>query len=44
MVKYKHTSASWLNNQYTNFGIVTKGMDVVEKIEVGDRILEITVE
>ncbi len=36
--------ASWLNNQYTNFGIVTTGMDVVEKIEVGDRILEITVE
>ncbi len=36
--------ASWLNGQYTNFGIVTKGMDVVEKIEVGDKILGITVE
>lgn len=36
--------ASWLNGQYTNFGIVTKGMDVVEKIEVGDKITQITIE
>lgn len=36
--------SSFLNGQYTNFGIVTKGMDVVEKIEVGDKILGITVE
>lgn len=36
--------ASWLNNQYTNFGIVTEGMDVVERIEAGDKILEIMVE
>ncbi|MDP3988487.1 MAG: peptidylprolyl isomerase [Candidatus Levybacteria bacterium] len=35
--------ASWLNGQYTNFGIVTKGMDVVGKIEAGDKILGITV-
>lgn len=38
------TEASWLNGQYTNFGIVTKGMDVVEKIEIGDKILGITTE
>jgi len=38
------TDASWLNGQYTNFGIVTKGMDVVNKIEIGDKILGITVE
>lgn len=38
------TESSHLNNQYTNFGIVTEGMDVVEKIEVGDKILGITVE
>lgn len=38
------TDASWLNGQYTNFGQVTKGMDVVEKIEIGDKILGITVE
>lgn len=36
--------ASWLNNQYTNFGIVKKGMDVVDKIQIGDKILGITVE
>lgn len=33
-----------LNGQYTNFGIVTKGMDVVDKIEIGDKILGITLE
>ena len=36
--------AAWLNGKYANFGIVTEGMDVVEKIEVGDKILSITVE
>lgn len=36
--------ASWLNKQYTNFGIVKEGMDVVNKIEIGDKILKITVE
>ncbi len=34
----------WLNGQYTNFGIVTKGMDIVGKIEIGDKILGITIE
>jgi peptidyl-prolyl cis-trans isomerase B (cyclophilin B) len=38
------TEASWLNGQYTNFGIVTEGMDVVEKIAVGDKIIGISVE
>lgn len=36
--------ASWLNGQYTNFGIVTKGMDVVNNIAIGDKILIITTE
>jgi len=36
--------ADWLNGQYTNFGIVTSGMDVVNKIKIGDKILGITVE
>lgn len=36
--------SSHLNNQYTNFGIVTEGMDVVEKIEIGDKILSISIE
>lgn len=38
------TDASWLNNQYTNFGMVTKGMDVVNKMQIGDKILGITIE
>lgn len=37
-------AAPWLNSQYTNFGKVTKGMDVVTKIAIGDKILGITVE
>ena len=36
--------ASWLNGQYTNFGIVTKGMDVVNQIQIGDKILGIQIE
>lgn len=38
------SDASWLNNQYTNFGIVTSGMDVVNKIAIGDKILKITIQ
>ena len=38
------TDANWLTGQYTNFGIVTEGMDVVNKIEVGDKILGIVIE
>lgn len=30
--------ASWLNNQYTNFGKVISGMDVVNNITIGDKI------
>lgn len=37
------TASAFLNGQYTNFGIVKSGMDVVEKIEIGDKILSITV-
>lgn len=36
--------ADSLFTQYTNFGTVTNGMDVVNKLEVGDKILEITVQ
>ena len=35
--------ASWLNNQYTNFGQVTAGQDVVQGIKVGDKIKKVTV-
>ena len=38
------SDASWLNGQYTNFGIVTNGIDVVNKIQVNDKILSITVQ
>lgn len=38
------TPADWLDNQYTNFGIVTEGMDVVEKIAIGDKIISVSVE
>ncbi len=38
------SDASWLNGQYTNFGIVTSGMDVVQKIAIGDKILGISVQ
>jgi cyclophilin family peptidyl-prolyl cis-trans isomerase len=33
-----------LNGRYTLFAYVTSGMDVVHTIEVGDRILEMTIE
>lgn len=36
--------ADWLDGQYTNFGMVTDGMDVVKQIKVGDKILSIEVE
>lgn len=36
--------ATWLDRQYTNFGIVESGMDVVDKIEIGDKILDVSVE
>ena len=38
------TDASWLDQQYTNFGEVTDGMDVVNKISIGDKILGIQVD
>ncbi len=35
--------SSHLNGQYTNFGMVVKGMDVVGKIAIGDKILSIRI-
>jgi len=35
--------ATWLDNKYTNFGIVTSGMDVVNSMQIGDKILGVTV-
>ncbi len=36
--------SQFLNGQYTNFGIVTKGMDVVNKLQIGSKILGIIIE
>jgi peptidyl-prolyl cis-trans isomerase B (cyclophilin B) len=36
--------ASWLDGQYTNFGFVTEGMNIVNQMEIGDKILSISVE
>lgn len=38
------TDADWLNGQYTNFGMVTSGMDVVKNLKIGDTIKQITFE
>ena len=38
------SDASWLNGKYTNFGIVTEGMDVVNAIAIGDKILGIVLD
>lgn len=38
------SDCGFLNEQYTNFGIVTEGMDVVDSIEIGDTITQIQVE
>ncbi len=38
------SEASHLNGKYTNFGVVTRGMDVVNKMVIGDKILGIEIE
>jgi len=37
------SDASWLNDQYTNFGQVTTGQDVVDGIRIGDKIKKVTI-
>jgi cyclophilin family peptidyl-prolyl cis-trans isomerase len=37
------SDASWLDRQYTNFGQVTAGQEVVDGIRIGDRIKKVTV-
>ncbi len=36
--------SSFLNNKYTNFGLVTAGMDTINGIKIGDRIKSIRIE
>lgn len=38
------TDAASLTGQYTNFGFVREGMSVVDKIQIGDKILSIIIE
>lgn len=38
------TDCNWLTGQYTNFGKVTKGMDIVKKIAINDKILGVLTE
>lgn len=35
--------AAWLDGQYTTFGKVVSGMDVVDKLAIGDRMTRITI-
>ena len=36
--------STFLDRQYTNFGLVTTGMDVVQAIKIGDKIKTIKIE
>jgi peptidyl-prolyl cis-trans isomerase B (cyclophilin B) len=36
--------ADWLNGEYALFGKVVSGMDVIDKIQAGDKMLKVTVE
>ena len=37
-----HVATPWLDGRYTAFGQVTSGLDVIDRMEVGDRIEKIT--
>jgi len=38
-----HKATPWLDNRHTVFGKVIKGLDIVNKIEKGDRIKTLTI-
>ncbi len=35
---------SWLTGQYTNFGEVTEGLDIAKSMEIGDKIISISID
>lgn len=39
-----HSPAPHLDGRYTLFGTVTEGMDVVDRLEIGDRMLDIQID
>jgi len=39
-----HVETAWLDGKHTVFGNVTKGKDVVDKIQQGDKLVSVTVE
>jgi peptidyl-prolyl cis-trans isomerase B (cyclophilin B) len=39
-----HVETSWLDGKHTVFGNVTKGKDVVDKIQQGDKLVSVVVE
>lgn len=41
---FTQAATPWLDGRYTIFGRVEKGMDVIDKIQVGDRIERVTVQ
>jgi peptidyl-prolyl cis-trans isomerase B (cyclophilin B) len=34
---------AWLTGQYTNFGLVTSGLDIAKQIQTGDKIISLTI-
>ncbi len=40
---FMHRWAPHLDGQYTNFGQITRGLDVLDKLQIGDKIIEASI-